>query len=348
MSFANILRKLESNLDLNKDDLSIIIRNFEKKSLTEEEIKNLVTAWRNKGESSSELLELANQINNKQNQIELDKEAVDVCGTGGDKTNTFNISTLSAIVASSCGVKVIKHSGRSTTSVSGSVDILSQFGYEIDVSNNIKENCFKQTGLLFVSSKTLREIFGSVKPICTKLNIPGFINLLGPLTNPYITHYHLLGVSNLSWGDLIASILKNQNKEALVVCCEIDKNIYMDEFSFCGENYIWKISNDEIKKEILNSKDFQKEIVNIKELSIKNISESKSIFEDILKGKLYNEKTKENEPKSDVVALNSGAILYLTKKVKSIQDGYNLSLKHIQSGKAWEHFQEFITSIKMR
>ncbi len=310
--------------------------------MNDKEIKEFVLFWREKKETSSEISYLAKLLNEKQKQIDVYKDSIDMCGTGGDKSNTFNISTLSAIVASSMGLPVIKHSGRSTTSVSGSVDILSAFGLNIDIDSRVKENCFKENNLMFVSSKELREVFGSVKKNCKELGIPTFVNLLGPLTNPYETSYHLLGVCSIEWGKLLAESLSSlKNKHAIVACCKVSENVFLDELSFCGVNYIWEIKNSEIIEKKLSPEDLGSKIAPFQELAIKNASNAKSIFEDILKGNLG-----KTDSKSSVVALNAGAALYLKNTVKSIQEGYRQALLHIQSGKSWEHFQNFLNCNK--
>ena len=339
MTFSDVLTKLKSRNNLNREDLEIIVDSFEKKLLSDEDIEKLVTLWHEKKETSRELVNLADILYTKQNKITSYEDSVDVCGTGGDRSNTFNISTLTAIVASSCGVKIIKHSGRSTTSITGSVDILSQFGFEIDVPCEVKENCFKKNNLMIVSSKILRGIFGDVKRICKKINSPGFVNLLGPLSNPYKTNCHLLGVRNSEWGNLMASCLKLQDKkEALVVCSKVDENVYLDELSFSGENFIWHLKDGNIKEEKLLPADFNKKAVRMNELVITSADEGKAIFEDVLRGN-FTDKTK---AKVDIIALNAGAAIYLAKFVKSINDGYQLAFEHIKSGKVWEHFQSFL------
>lgn len=300
--------------------------------------------WNQKKQTSEEIKELVELIFKEQKQLEISNEAIDMCGTGGDKLNTFNISTLAAILTSSCGLKVIKHSGRSTTSITGSVDILSQFGLNVDI--NVKEKCFKETNLMFVSSKVLRETFGKVKEVCKKINSPSFVNLLGPLTNPYKTKYHLLGVSKIEWGELLVSTLKlldkKNEKEAMVVCSEVNEKNYLDELSFCGKNHVWHLKDGEVKEYEIWPKYFGVDLTKIESLAIKNVSENKIIFEDILKGNTHIE-----DPRSQIVALNVGAVLYLAKKVKSIASGYNLALEHIQTGKAWEHFQNFMNCNKL-
>lgn len=341
MVISNIIKKLHLKSDLNNEDLLTIFHDFSKKNVNNEDIKNLVLAWKEKGETAHELKQLADLLNNEQNQKSISEEAIDMCGTGGDKANTFNVSTLAAIVSSASGVKVIKHSGRSTTSISGSVDILNQFGFDFDAASNVKEICFKKTNMMFVGSKVLRDVFGSVKSVCRELGFPGFVNLLGPLTNPYKTSYHLLGVSNIKWGELLASTLLLQGKkDAMVVCSKINDQICLDELSFCGTNYIWRLTGGKIKTEKIEPKDLEHESVNLNDLTISDMTDSKKVFEDLLVGRL------KKSPKAEIVALNAGAALYLAKKAKSIMLGYDIALRNINSGIAWEHLQIFLNCNK--
>jgi len=334
--------QVELTVDLDKEDLTYIFQYFEEKRINSEEIKNLIISWRKKGELPSEIKILASLLNEKQGQSHIAENTLDICGTGGDRSNTLNISTLAAIIASSCGVKVIKHSGRSTTSISGSVDVLSDFGLNIDNAKDIKEKCFKNHGLMFVSSKLLKDVFGEVKKICKELNTPGFVNLLGPLTNPYLTDFHLLGVSSIEWGKLLASVCE---KRVLIVCSKLKNGMVLDELSFSGKNYIWKIENGKVEEEILDPFDFGFKIVDYENLIVKNKEEAKENFELILRGKRG--KINNLEDKANIVALNAGAALYLSKKVKSITEGYEKALRHTQSGTVWEHFNAFLNCNKM-
>lgn len=342
MTFTNILKKLESNIDLTKEDLLIIFHDLEEKKLNDKDIEKLVLLWEKKEEKPHELKNLVDIIFSKQKKIKLVEDAIDTCGTGGDKLKTFNISTITAIVASSLGLKVIKHGGKSTTSVLGSVDVLNSFGFDIDLPESLKEECFKKTNLMFVSSKILREVFGEVKAVCKKIGVPGFVNLLGPLTNPYKTKYHLLGVSRFEWGQLLASSLKlieeGSNKEAFVVCSRLSNGGCLDELSLCGENFIWSLVNGKINFQTLNPQDLGFEISSVSDLMINNPKDGQDVFENILKGNLS-----DSDPKLLTIALNTGALLYLSKKAKSLKEGLELTLLHIKSGKVWEHFQNFLT-----
>ena len=340
MSINNIIEKLESKINLNDSDLTVFFNEFKDQNVNDEQIRKIILAWHTKNITANELSTLANIINQNQNQNIKHKDSIDTCGTGGDKANTFNISTLAAIITASCGLKVIKHSGRSSTSISGSVDILSEFGLNIDLKDEDKEKCFSKTNLMFASSALLRKLFSQVKTICKELNTPSFVNLLGPLTNPYKTSFHLLGVSNINIGKLMSEATQFNNKETFIVCSKLSEDCFLDELSFSGTNYLWKITADNtVKQEIFSPSELGEETIDINKLKINNKNESKQAFEDVLKG---NPNTLE---KIKTTALNSGALLYLTKRANSLQEGYKIALKHIGTGKPWEHFGNFISCI---
>ena len=353
MNINNILEKLELKTNLEKEDLETIYYVFSKNIIVDEEINKLVLLWKEKGETAFELKVLADLLYQQSPLINLISTSnlqppapiIDICGTGGDKSNTFNISTLAAIVASASGANVIKHSGRSTTSISGSVDILSEFGVIIDAPEKIKQDCFLKTRLMFVSSQILRETFGKVKMVCKQLNIPGFANLLGPLTNPYKISAQLIGVSRIEWGRLMIDTLKFQEKNnALVVCSITENGMVLDELSFCGKNFLWSLNDGKIKEEFFLPNEFNEDETALKSIVVQNHKENKIVFEEILSGFVNDN----NIQKIKTVALNAGAVLYLAKKVKSINAGYNLALKNIKSGLIWEHFNNFVNCNKMK
>ena len=183
-----------------------------------------------------------------------------------------------------------------------------------------------------------------MKSVCKKIRLPGFVNLLGPLTNPYETSFHLLGVSNLKWGEILSLVLKNSKKHSIIVCSKISENTYLDEFSFSGTNHIWKIEpNKEIIQNKIMPEDIGLPLINIEHLKIVNKEENKLVFESVLKGKFISTKEKEC---IKVTALNTGAALFLAKRTPSLKEGYETALRHIQSGITWEHFQDFINFTK--
>ena len=345
---TNILDKIKSEIELNNNELENLFNELSSGRIKDEELKDIIVYWGKKGFTVNEIALLSNLININQNQSLKYPDSVDICGTGGDKSNTLNISTLSAIILSSMGVNVIKHSGRSNTSISGSTDLISSFGIDVDADLNIKESCFENYKLLFTSSSLLRNIFGRVKILSKELNTPGIVNLLGPLTNPYITDFHLLGVSRIEWGEFLAQVLMSNKskKRILIVCSEVTETFFLDELSFSGKNHIWEIiPQDKITKTTLTQKEFEECKIELSEIIIKTKEESLRVFENVLKGDICSSK---NLSQIKTVALNVGAGLYLRNKASSIVDGYNSALNHIKKGYCWEHFKNFVTCITDR
>ena len=342
---VNILDKIKSGNELNNDELENLLDKLSFQEIKDEELNELVILWHKKGFTINEIFTLSGLININQKQSSKYRDSIDVCGTGGDKLNTFNISTLSAIVLSSMGINVIKHSGRSNTSISGSTDIINSFGIDIDLPTETKEIYFQKNNLMFTSSSSLRNIFGKVKILSKELKLPSIVNLLGPLTNPYITDFHLLGVSKLEWGELLAQVLllNKFTKKILIVCSEIAETSFLDQLSFSGKNHIWEVvPQDGISKTTFIPQDFNEEKIELNKITIKNKEEGSKAFENVLKGDAS------SISQIKTVALNAGAGLYLMDKASSIKDGYNSTLKYIKSRHCWEHFKNFVTSIEGR
>ena len=344
----NILDKIKSGIELNNNELENLFNELSSGSIKDEELKDIIIYWNKKGFTVTEIALLSNLTNINQGQSLKYPDSIDICGTGGDKSNTLNISTLSAIILSSMGVNVIKHSGRSNTSISGSTDLISSFGIDVDADLNTKESCFEKYKLLFTSSPLLRNIFGRVKTLSKELNTPSIVNLLGPLTNPYITDFHLLGVSRIEWGELLAQVLisSKSKKRILIVYSEITETSFLDELSFSGKNHIWEIiPQNKISKSTLTTEELGECKTELSEIVIKTKEESLRVFESVLKGDISSSK---NLSQIKAVALNVGAGLYLMNKAPSITDGYNSALNHIKKGYCWEHFRNFVACITGR
>ena len=150
---------------------------------------------------------------------------------------------------------------------------------------------------------------------------------------------------NIKWGNLLSETLiqeKNLKKNTIIACCKISENVYLDELGFCGVNNLWEIRPDKrIIQRTISPEEFSLPLTNIELLKIKDKNENKLIFESVLKGNYTSSKEKEC---IKTTALNTGAALFLAKKADSVKEGYEVALKHIQSGISWEHFQNFINS----
>jgi anthranilate phosphoribosyltransferase len=131
------------------------------------------------------------------------------------------------------------------------------------------------------------------------------------------------------------------DKEAFIVCSRLSNGDYLYELSLCGENFIWSLEDGKINIETLNPRDLGFEISSVSDLMINNPKDGQDVFENVLKGNFS-----ESDPRLLTIALNTGALLYLSKKAKSLKEGLGLALLHIKSGKVWEHFQNFLNCSK--
>lgn len=338
----SLIEKVKNKNDLDKNDLNQLINLFFENKFKDSLVKELIKSWYEKGYASDEVYNMVNILFEHEPQINLsDENVIDVCGTGGDKLNTFNISTLTAIVAAAAGVKVIKHSGRSSTSVSGSVDVLEEVGIPIDLEKSIQEEIFKKYNLMFVASNILRKAFSRVKVLAKDIGVPSFVNLLGPVSNPYKTNGHVLGVSNILWAKTLCEVSEKQNKKnVLIVCSRINENQFLDELSFVGNNIFWEKGQTGFRK---HEKDFNvlaPSSCSLDSIVLKNKNQAKEVFLNVLRG------NKDYAPMIETVALNAGSVLYIAKISHSIEEGYKKALDVIYKDYAWEHFQNILKLIQ--
>ncbi|NQY81153.1 MAG: hypothetical protein HRT47_12675 [Candidatus Caenarcaniphilales bacterium] len=182
---------------------------FEKlASLSEIELKNFVFSWHKEGESVSDLITFIEFLRAKHPPLRLKSEAYDCAGTGGDKADTFNISTSSAIVAAALGLPILKNGGRSATSKTGSVDFLEELGVNFDLSDEDKIAKFYNYGLSFISSPVSAEYLAPVKKISKAKKKSSFINLIAPFLSPIELNAQLIGVAHKKWIPIVLDIAK--------------------------------------------------------------------------------------------------------------------------------------------
>lgn len=176
-------------------------------SLSDEELLSFLIEWHQEGEKPEEIKAFVEYIYAQKPAIDTGFACFDCAGTGGDKADTFNISTCAAIVAAACGVKVTKHGGRSTTSTTGSVDVLEALGVDLGMRFEAQLEALKKYNLAFFSSKVTGSLLGRIKQLCRKHKTTSFISMLGPLTNPVRLSGQILGCGQARWMETVADAL---------------------------------------------------------------------------------------------------------------------------------------------
>ena len=262
----------------------------------------------------------------------LEEELIDNCGTGGDKSDSFNISTTVSLLICACGSKVAKHGNRSITSNSGSADMLEALGIDImlDTKQQVKmlENC----GFVFMFAVNHHPAMKHIMPIRKSIDHRTIFNILGPLTNPASVSKQLIGVFDKSFVPKIVEALSMiETKKALVVSSADG----MDEISISDVTYATSLENGVLNDFIIDPREYGFDIYPKTEIKGGDAVQNAQTTKDILYGKIKGAKL-------DIVLINAGAALWVDGRVNNINEGIELARETINNGKAKEKLEEII------
>lgn len=292
---------------------------------TEIEIAGFLTALRMKGETVDEILGFASVLRSKANTISPKCENyVDLVGTGGDCTYSFNISTTSSFVVAGAGLPVAKHGNRSISSRSGAADVLEQLGVNIAAAPEIVQKCVEEAGVGFMMAPHFNPCMKYVGPVRKGLGIRTVFNILGPLSNPSRAEKMVVGVYDPKMVETIANVMSSLDvKRGFVV----SGDNHMDEFNLAGTTTVGEIKDGKVTVFEVKPEDFGFKRCELADLQGGDGAANAQITKAILSGE-------ERGAKRDVVLLNAGATLYIGGLAASIQDGIRLAAESIDSGKA--------------
>jgi anthranilate phosphoribosyltransferase len=313
---------------------------------TSAQIGSFTTALRMKGETVDEITGAAKAMRSRITKVELDNHMVnidrdeiniedetilDTCGTGGDGTNTFNVSTATALVVAGGGVKVAKYGQRTETNYCGSAKVLEALGLKLDISRTDVERSIREIGIGFLYAPLF---YGAMKyPIGPRREM-GFrtiFNLLGPLTNPAGSTVQILGVYHPDLTDKMAQVLKNLGtQEAFVVCGEET----FDEISICGPTKVTHLKDGEINTFQMTPEEYGLKSAQLDDIRGGSAEENARIISNILDG--------ESGPKRDMVVLNAGAAFVAAGLDRKFEEGIKRASKAIDSGHAKEKLEALI------
>lgn len=331
------LQKVINGESLTKNEAKAVMNQMMLGETSSVKIASLLTALRIKGETVEELIGFAEGMREHATKIEhpLFVDAVDTCGTGGDGSNTFNISTAAAIVAAAADVPVAKHGNRAASSKCGSADVLESLGIEIEANARAAKQLFAKTKLCFLFAPLFHPAMKHVMPTRRELGFRTCFNLLGPLSNPANVTRQLLGVFDPNLTSVIAEVLAALGTKKALVVSSYDG---LDELSIAGKT---KIS--ELKEGNVTTYELHPEEVGLtlgkKEAIIGGDPETNAaIIQRIFEG--------EKGAARDVVVLNAGAVLYVADRVQSIEEGVRLAKELIDQGKAKQKLLEVVEASK--
>ncbi|ODU10966.1 MAG: anthranilate phosphoribosyltransferase [Rubrivivax sp. SCN 71-131] len=259
------------------------------------------------------------------------RHLVDIVGTGGDSSHTFNISTASMFVAAAAGARVAKHGGRSVSSTSGSADVVEALGAWIDLTPEQVAQCLEQTGIGFMFAPNHHQAMKHAAPVRRELGVRTLFNILGPLTNPAGAPNQLLGVFHPDLVGIQVRVLQRLGSEHVMVVYGMNG---MDEISLLGETLVGELKDGQVHEYTIHPSDFGLPVYDSRVLRVANKEESVLCIRRALAG--------EDGPVRDVVLLNAGAALYCANVADSVAEGVRRAREAVTSGAALARLSQFV------
>lgn len=315
--------------DLSSEEAEAAMNIIMSDGATDAQIAAFLMALRCKGETIEEITSFAKIMRKKASVIPAAKSAVDIVGTGGDVANTFNISTTSSFVIAGAGLTVAKHGNRSVSSKSGAADVLESLGVKLNLTPARAAACMKETGIAFLFAQSFHKAMRFVGPARREIGVRTFFNILGPLANPALSDYILLGVYDENLLETMAKVLMNLGVKGAMI-------VYgngIDEISVSGITTVCELRDRKLIKYEINPEDYGIKISPKSEIVGGTPDENAQITMNILKGV-------ERGAKRDIVILNAGCAIYCTGAAASIEEGIEMARESIDSGNALAKFEK--------
>ena len=300
---------------------------------TDSQIAGLLIALRAKGETVDELVGFARTMREHSIKVPIeDPDAIDMCGTGGDCSGTFNISTVASFIAAGAGVTVAKHGNRSVSSLSGSADVLTALGVNIQCSTETMQACINRIGIGFLFAPLYHPAMKYAAKPRTELGVRSIFNMVGPLTNPAGVKRQLIGTYHPRAMHLLAGALQNLDVDK---ACVVHSDDGLDEVALSGGTKVQEVTRNEQPREYhLQPEDFGFGPLTLDGLRGGDKNANAAIAMSVLKGG--------TSPARDVVVANAALGIYISGKVKTIIEGKQKADESIHSGRALEKLQKLI------
>ncbi len=325
MAFAPTLNQLINGQDLSFAEMQTLMRQVMSGELTHAQMAAMLVALRIKGESVDEIAAAASVMRELSTKVATlaSPHLIDTCGTGGDGIQTFNVSTVSALVAAAAGAKVAKHGGRSVSSSCGSADVLEALGVNVNLTPAQVANAVEEIGIGFMFAPNHHSAMKHAAPVRRELGVRTLFNLLGPLTNPANAKRQIMGVFSPALTVKLAQVLQQLGSEHVLVVCGADG---MDEISFTGDSHVAELKNGQVSAYTINPAQFGLPLHSLASIQIDNAEQSKAMILAVLNGELGAAR--------DIVLLNAGAAIYVAGLADSLAAGINKAAEVIDQGLA--------------
>ncbi len=326
------IEKIIAGHDLNEEEMTDAMMALMDGQVDPIIASSFLTALKMKGESNTEIVAGAKVMREKASTITIDNPVtLDTCGTGGDKSGTFNISTAVAVIAAAGGVSVVKHGNRSVSSKCGCADVLEESGVNIGLQPEQVKTCVDEIGIGFLFAPTFHSAMRHVGPVRKTLGMRTIFNILGPLSNPANATYQLVGVFEESLLAVYGNALKELGVKRAMVVHGSDG---LDEITISGQTKVCELKDGSLSYYSIKPEDFGLKSAPLDQIKGGDKALNAQILKELFAGK--------EGPMRDVLLLNAGAAFYTCGKAASIEFGVQMAAKIIDSGHAAEKLQEFV------
>ncbi|MFZ1077188.1 MAG: anthranilate phosphoribosyltransferase [Nitrosotalea sp.] len=331
---SETITKLADNKDLSYSEMRDIMNEILDGKTSVQDTANFLKNLTAKGESNDELLAMLDMMQEHAIHIEpkCNGRIIDVCGTGGDKMSTFNVSTTAAFVIAAGGVNVAKHGNRSTSGISGSADIFEYFGYDLNMEPSRIKDIIEKFNIGFMFAQKFHPAMKNVAEARKLLETRTAFNLLGPLSNPAQVKNQLVGVFAPSYLQRVITLLQSRGAENVMTVISSDG---LDELSTTSKNYVYHLKNGEIHNFVLEPSEIGLTKSNLSDIQISTRDEAIRSFVSVL-----NDTGKKSM--IDITALNAAAGFVVGGIADKFDEALEIAFDTIHSGKSFNLFRNFI------
>lgn len=334
MNPQNILNHIASHQDVAYDDMLQLMRQVMRGEVTPVMIAAIITGLRLKKESVEEITAAAQAMRELATKVVVQDRThlVDTCGTGGDATHTFNISTTAALVAAAAGAQVAKHGGRSVSSKSGSADVLEALGINLTQTPEQVASSIDEVGVGLMFAPNYHSAMKYAAPVRKELGIRTLFNILGPLTNPAAANNQVLGVFSLDLVKTLAQVLQQLGSHHVMV---VNGQDGLDEITISDTTNVAELKDGQITTYQIKPEEFGLKTAPIETIQVQDAEQAKAMLMSVLQNQAGAAR--------DIVLLNAGAAIYVSGVAETLKQGIEKARRAIETGAALNKLQTLVT-----
>ncbi len=333
MDMQQAIRAVTQRIDLSEQEMTAVMGLIMNGEATPAQMGGFLVGLAMKGETVDEVTAAARVMRDLATRVDVQAgHLVDTCGTGGDASGSFNISTASALVVAAAGGRVAKHGNRSVSSKSGSADVLEAAGVNLDLSPERVARCIEQVGVGFLFAPKHHGAMKHAVGPRREMGVRTLFNVLGPLTNPAGAPNQVLGVFSNRWLEPLARVLGRLGSRHVMVVHAEDG---LDEISIGAPTRVAELRDGEVTVRLIAPEDFGLERADLSRIRVEDAAGSLAMIRGVLDG--------QPGPARDIVLLNAGAALYVADVAGSHAEGIEMAREAINSGAAAEKLQQLVS-----